>query len=209
MSEQNTILYPCARMAVPSPCAVAEHSSIIWGRTPKSTLSRSAINKWFTNRMRLSHEQARNVQNIAKSFAAASRKGASSRGVAREAVSNLRTTINASRWILDLEEDWDEQGSLGYSELIWGRATDFLVLIAEVAVDLYGRELPMPEILPGPDQSIDLHWKSEGFELLVNIPDDHEKAASFYGDNYGELSIKGTFKPEKPNRGLVAWLVNS
>jgi len=70
-----------------------------------------------------------------------------------------------------------------------------------------GGELPSPKIQPGPEASIDLHWKMERFELLVNIPNDPSKPATFYGDDYGDLCIRGNLNPSAPIPGLVVWLL--
>jgi hypothetical protein len=70
-----------------------------------------------------------------------------------------------------------------------------------------GRELPVPKILPGPNASIDLHWKLPGFELLVNIPSDAAQPATFYGDDYRNSCIRGNLNPAEEVRGLVVWLL--
>jgi hypothetical protein len=36
-------------------------------------------------------------------------------------------------------------------------------------------------------------------QLLINVPDDSNKPASFYGDNYGETQIRGTFDVNADN----------
>lgn len=47
--------------------------------------------------------------------------------------------------------------------------------------------------LPCLDGSVDVHWKTPGFELLVNVKPDG--SVSFYGDDYGSQQIKGGWKP--------------
>ena len=120
---------------------------------------------------------------------------------------NIEEAITPSRWILDLKDDWDEQGSPGYEESTWLRACEFLTRQADCARESFGRDLPVPRILPGPDASIDLHWKMPRFELLVNIPKDTSKPATFYGDDYGNSCIKGNLNPSEEIRGLVVWLL--
>jgi hypothetical protein len=116
--------------------------------------------------------------------------------------------IESSRWILDLEDDWDEQGAEGYSEATWGRACGFLARQATLARRSLGRDLPAPAILPGPKGSIDLHWKTRRFELLVNIPREEAKPATFYGDDYGTLCIRGNLNTSEEILGLVGfWLL--
>jgi hypothetical protein len=116
--------------------------------------------------------------------------------------------IESSRWILDLKDDWDEQGAEGYSEATWSRACGFLALQATLVRRSLARELPSPAILPGPKGSIDLHWKTQRFELLVNIPREEAEPATFYGDDYGTLCIRGNLKASEEVLGLVGfWLL--
>ncbi len=120
----------------------------------------------------------------------------------------VHEVIESSRWILDLEDDWDQQGSSKYSESTWQRACDFLIQQATLARQVLGKELPAPRILPGPEGSIDVHWKLPRFEVLVNIPNDSSKPATFYGDDYGDLCVRGNLNPSEPIPGLVVWLLS-
>jgi hypothetical protein len=122
----------------------------------------------------------------------------------------LEQEIQRSRRILSLEDDWDGEGSKGYSEQAWSRATGYLRRQARACWLRHGVVIPTPTIGPGPEGSIDIHWQTEFYELLVNIPADPAIPASFYGDDYGTLSIKGTFDPSAEPSGhlaLVSWLV--
>jgi hypothetical protein len=121
--------------------------------------------------------------------------------------SGIQEAITASSSILELEDDWDDQGSPRYSEATWRRASEFLLRQADLARVSLGRELPVPKILPGPNASIDLHWKVPGFELLVNIPSDAAQPATFYGDDYRNSCIRGNLNPAEEVRGLVVWLL--
>src|SRR5438552_2485750 len=106
--------------------------------------------------------------------------------------STVQEAIETSRWIVGLENDWDDEGSPGVLETTWRRASDFLARQANVARKGLGKELPVPKILPGPNGSIDLHWKIPDFELIVNVPAEAAKGAIFYGDDDGNLCIKGS-----------------
>ena len=67
--------------------------------------------------------------------------------------------------------------------------------------------MPTPQINPGPEGSIDVHWKTRQFELLLNFPADPTLPAGFYGDDYGTLKIKGKMRTEGFNQGLLLWLM--
>jgi len=122
---------------------------------------------------------------------------------------SLRAAIERSREITELQENWDEEGSPGYSVETWRRATTYLERQVFVCWDRHGVVIPTPWITPGPDGSIDIHWQTDLYELLVNFPADPSEPAAFYGDDYGRMSIKGQFDPQSEPAGhlaLVSWL---
>jgi|SRR5271157_1588844 len=110
--------------------------------------------------------------------------------------------------ILSLAEDWDGEGAKLYLEDSWLRAVDFLRKVAEKLWIDTGLQFNLPEILPGPQGSIDLHWKSPKFELLINFPEDPTEPTDVYGDNYEERVLKGTFEVEELLGVIAAWLKN-
>jgi len=119
----------------------------------------------------------------------------------------LKAEIEQAKRILELQDDWDGVGSPGYSEDTFNRAIAFLTMEAEGLWESWGIRLPVPRIGPGPDGSIDLHWKQPSWELLVNISADANEMAVFYGDNYGAQKIRGSLDPKNFNLGIVAWLM--
>ena len=64
-------------------------------------------------------------------------------------------------------------------------------------------------ILPGPDGSVDIHWKNGKRELLLNVPAAENEPASFYGDDYGKIRIKGTIDLDSIHPSVLGWLINS
>lgn len=122
----------------------------------------------------------------------------------------IEERIQESRWILSLEEDWDGEGGRVVVEETWQRATSYLRSQALVCLSRHDVVIPSPRISPGPEGSIDIHWQTDSYELLVNIPENPAVPATFYGDDYGKLSIKGTFDPTSEPAGhlaLVSWLI--
>ncbi len=122
------------------------------------------------------------------------------------ALDHILHAINSSRYILELGEDWDGEGAKPYNADTWERTTQFVRQYATHAWKKVGVSIPAPRILPGPNGSIDIHWKSQTHELLVNIPENSEELASFYGDDFGLVKIKGSFKPSTLNAGIICWL---
>ncbi len=125
------------------------------------------------------------------------------------ALRSIRDSIEHSHSLLDLEFDWDEAGALPIDEPTWRRAASFLSRHALWVWDTYGTSIDPPDITPGPDASIDVHWDSAACEMLINIPADPNAMAGFYGDDRGNISIKGKFDPRHVNEGLLQWLTKS
>jgi len=122
-------------------------------------------------------------------------------------VSKLEAEIELAKHILDLEDDWDGEGSPRYSVDTLERAARFIRTQCDWLWDLFGMVATVPRIGPGPNGGIDIHWKQPSWELLVNIPAENKQMATFYGDDYGVEVIRGSFDPAEPNRGLIAWLM--
>ena len=120
-------------------------------------------------------------------------------------VVDLLNEIDRSREILSWEEDWDDEGSPGFQEATWGKATEFLERHARLLLKKYGLLMPTPRILPGPGGSIDLHWETGRRELLINVRPD-SNLAGFYGEATGTNSLKGKADLDASDLGLFTWL---
>ena len=132
----------------------------------------------------------------------------------KETVSGVRAAreldeaIARSRSILELRDDWDEAGALGYEEETWARAVALLRRHAAAAMAM-GGSIGVPRILPGPGGSIDLHWRSADFEILLNIPEEENRPVEFYGDDHSGSVLRGTLglgPDSKP--ALLQWLIH-
>jgi hypothetical protein len=99
----------------------------------------------------------------------------------------------------------DDDGNLLYSKEAFDRARTFLTAQSAKAKKMYGSFLPVPDIGPGPEKSIDLHWETAKYELLINISSD--KPAVYYGDDYGVRKIKGSLDPATWDLGIILWLM--
>ncbi|MCL4296134.1 MAG: hypothetical protein KJ077_10420 [Anaerolineae bacterium] len=127
-------------------------------------------------------------------------------GIPIELVDILRA-IEQSRYILELEDDWDTEGSKGYQPLAWERVAIFLIKLYQKALESFAVILDTPRIYHAHGGSIDVLWRSDRYQLLVNFPEDENSSASFYGDNFNIETIKGTFDPTEESCGLLAFLV--
>lgn len=123
-------------------------------------------------------------------------------------LSQIATIIDQSRTILDIVS-CEDNGQYDCNEQTWIRATEFLTKNAKWIWDHHGKVIDIPDILPGPDNSIDLHWEYQGYELLINIPADPKEDIGYYGDDYGVTLLKGKIKPNKINLVLLQWLAEN
>jgi hypothetical protein len=121
----------------------------------------------------------------------------------------IEQVIEESRSLLEMEGDWDGEGSPGYSAETWSRAVEFLKDNTRRLRDILGVWGAAPSISPGPNGSIDLHWKTASRELLINIPTDPDQPAGYYGDDSGNNRIKGTLDTSGRNEWLLMWLIES
>lgn len=97
----------------------------------------------------------------------------------------LKTLIEESKeYILSLPDNWDGYGAdiIDYDSL--ERAINLLQrLLKNLWKEMF--EVPLPRIQPVPDGSIDLNWKTEKFELLINIPSINDNTVCAYGEHIG------------------------
>jgi hypothetical protein len=113
--------------------------------------------------------------------------------------------IAASMYILELGEDWDEEGSPGYEKSTWERATSFVTSLVSSASA--GTTQPLDiQITPGPEGSIDVRWVAPPRSLLINFPAKTEEPITFYGSDKGSYPIEGALPLSSQNQWLLNWL---
>lgn len=101
--------------------------------------------------------------------------------------------FESSKEIYRLKDNWDDEGSKGYSKNTWLKMATFLIKSAIYLFENKGIIADLPKISPGPDGSIDLYWKEIGYSLLLNIPEKNGEPVSYYGENNHSNFTKGTF----------------
>jgi hypothetical protein len=114
----------------------------------------------------------------------------------------LAKSIETSKSILNLKDNWDDEGSEKYETSTWIAAVNFLIEYSKTLFNEYTIETPSPKIYQGPRGSIDILWEVEKYRLLVNINKNGEDAM-FYADNYNNQTSEGVFKLKNFNRFLL------
>jgi hypothetical protein len=179
----------------------------------KSMLQLLTISKDFEARESNLREEVkfwrREVKPLIQSpkFAKATVSFPAAEGVGDAYLDPFFDAINGANYILALGDDWDEQGARGYQKKTLDRACRFLIGFVNKVHKRYGIKLEVPKVLPGPDGGIDIHWKNDRFEMLVEIPEEGD-FADYFGDNTQGEETKGRMRIENPrlNHGLLLWL---
>lgn len=116
--------------------------------------------------------------------------------------SHLGDCIKRSERILKLKDDWDGEGSKGYTEETWKNAIDFLIDYATRVYETHRQLIDIPRVSPGPDGSIDIDWETNEYGLLINIAESGN-FATYYGDSPNGQKIEGEFNVQNNNLNLL------
>lgn len=120
----------------------------------------------------------------------------------------VRKAIERSRTISELDDDWDGEGSRGYTNDTINRAADVVRGIARRLSRPALDRLSVVELTPGPDGSIDIEVVVGEKRLLINAARDAESPILFYGHaSNRSFPIEGEFNPTSSLRFLSEWLV--
>lgn len=122
--------------------------------------------------------------------------------LAAESSSELQAQVRAE---LPIENDWDGEGSSGYSDAVVERAVLQATEMMQAGM-WQGINIDVPDFGPGPEGSVDLHWVTGNYEVLVNVPADQLALPTFYCDDHHDSRLKGTLHPVKGAAFLAAWL---
>ncbi len=125
--------------------------------------------------------------------------------------SNLAEQIRKSAYILELEDNWDDEGSEVYSKETFSAAINFAIDYCKTIWEEEFVLIEAPKISPGPEGSIDLLWDKQTYRLLLNIHPYPKQTASFYGDNRTPVpNIKGDFYlSDEPDRAIMLLLLKA
>jgi len=126
---------------------------------------------------------------------------------ARGCLLSLEEAIDRSRSLLDLEEDWDGEGSAGYREETWLRMKSLLQRSASSCRNLAAGSMPVPTIGPAQDGSIDALWKRGRRMFLLNIPADPAEPATYSGMDGDRDTTRGTLAAAGNGSWILAWVI--
>jgi hypothetical protein len=116
--------------------------------------------------------------------------------------SNLIQEIKKSMYIVDLKDNWDDEGAIGYSIVTWHTAVQFIINYTKWIHWNFEEIIESPKIYHGPKGSIDILWENNQLRLLINI-DKESKTGMFYSDNYKHQVSEGSFELSDFSYGLL------
>lgn len=119
------------------------------------------------------------------------------------ALNILEKNINESKYILELGDDFDGEGSIGYSVETWTRAILFISKQFNYFFKKFNIILPSPKIFHGPDGSIDMLWKQNEKIVLLNFPFNEIEKITFSASNANGDNVKGYLMADSNSDSLL------
>jgi hypothetical protein len=122
-------------------------------------------------------------------------------------LAEIEIAISTSRKLVEMPEDWDNEGAKQIPRETWELATNLLRVAARTAFRRFGYVLPPPKIGPCSDGSIDLYWgKGADFTLLINVKPGLGETSDYYGERL-KTKVQGPLNPLQPNLEFLSLLL--
>jgi hypothetical protein len=115
--------------------------------------------------------------------------------------------IRSSRYIIGLQNDYQEEDFVPYAETTWKRAIGFFRRMAIHAISCRFFDVKLPIVGPAGNGSIDIFWELPDRTLLINFPAG-DVPATYYGVKPGS-EISGRIDPNFARPELILWLADS
>ena len=100
----------------------------------------------------------------------------------------------------------DNEDKLIYKKKNLRRIKKFLLDLKNLYLVEYNSNLEFPYIIPGPAHSIDVHWITNQYRLLINFPVNISDEITIAGHKKGRDVIKLSINPNNTVRLLIEWL---
>lgn len=118
---------------------------------------------------------------------------------------HIELSISNAQSILNLKDNWDDNGALQVPLKVYSSAILFLKKYALFILNNLETVISAPEINPVKDGSVDLEWHTPQARMLINLKKDGKIA--YYGDSYNDLnSIKGKVDTQSVQTFLAVWM---
>ena len=100
-------------------------------------------------------------------------------------IASIQAAIEESETMLDLSENWDDEGAKKIDPSVLKFAHEFTLDVARWALYKFGFAVPAPRFGPVPDGGVNIYWKNSAYSLLINISPESCPIANFYGEIEG------------------------
>ena len=118
----------------------------------------------------------------------------------------LKENFAELKELLNLSENWDDQGSIPINEKTFNQAKLIIENLIEVMSEF---SMPIPDIGAVPNGSIDIYLKTDFYKIIINIPADLNNYIELYGKTINILLTKldsMTKNSESINFVIREWL---
>lgn len=127
----------------------------------------------------------------------------------RKELNHIIKCFQESEYISSLKEDWDDNEGKPISFQTWTNAVNFVNDYSDWIFNYFGIVISEPQIQPGPNETIDIVWRNDNYRFLINIPQDKNFQAGYYGDDKKNgNSIKGKIPIDKVEEFIATWMKN-
>lgn len=136
------------------------------------------------------------------------RRGSKQRPADPANIEEIRAAIKDSHEMAAWEQNWNGRDSPGNKKATMDRAGKFIEGSVRALWRDRRRSIEVPEIAPGHDGSIDIHWETDKGEILINVPAQDIGYATFYGEGTNGEFLKGKLSVEATNEWvmILKWL---
>ncbi|TPG38477.1 hypothetical protein [Flavobacterium pectinovorum] len=122
-------------------------------------------------------------------------------------ITNIYDSIIESQTLSKYTDNWDDDGAIGFKEIIYNRAITILAKYSADLLNSYDTPILSPEINLARDGSIDLEWRVNKNILLINVLNIDELKADYYAHNIlTNTIVKGSLNSFEINDVLSLWM---
>ena len=123
-----------------------------------------------------------------------------------EGLNALAAEIERAHYLLDLQDDWDTDGSPGFGIDTWHRTVGLAHELCGRLAEGWSLEPQDVEIMPGADGNLSLEVAYPGATLLFSVPKERDAPIRYYGrSDTAERTTKGLLSPEESLDWLSLW----
>ncbi len=118
--------------------------------------------------------------------------------VINKELEHLIPIIEKSKRMLELDDDWDDEGSIGYTQETWDKSIQFLIDYNMWYLKIYNRLLEVPKIYIGPKGGIDIIW--ENTNTLFIYLNKEVTRIDYYFTKGDDIGIEDFILPSEYNK---------